>query len=95
MSRAFCLVCGAHEVRSPPQVFTQNISYSVVYVSTLMAILTMGKYANIKIEYYIIPQVNGFVNRLLENFLKWFSEIVCQVAKVQKESRYRGVAITL
>ena len=25
MSRAFCLVCGAHEVRSPPQVFTRNI----------------------------------------------------------------------
>ena len=45
MSRAFCLVCGAHEVRSPPQVFTQNISYSVVYVSTLRAILIMGKYA--------------------------------------------------
>jgi len=45
MSRAFCLVFGAHEVRSPPQVFTRNISYSVVYVSTLMAILIMGKYA--------------------------------------------------
>ena len=67
MSRAFCLVFGAHEVRSPPQVFTQNISYSVVYVSTSMAILIMGKYANIKIEYYIISQVSGFVNRFYEN----------------------------
>ena len=34
-----------HEVRSPPQVFTQNISYSIVYVSTLMAILIIGKYS--------------------------------------------------
>ena len=50
MSRAFCLVCGAHEVRSPPQVFTQNISYSVVYVSTLRAILIMGKYAISKLS---------------------------------------------
>lgn len=67
MSRAFCLVCGAHEVRSPPQVFTQNISYSVVYLSTLVAILMMGKYANIKIEYYIVPQVNGLVNGFFKN----------------------------
>ena len=50
MSRAFCLVCGAHEVRSPPQVFTQNISYSVVYVSTAMAILIIGKYAVSKLS---------------------------------------------
>ena len=50
MSRAFCLVCGAHEVRSPPQVFTQNISYSVVYVSTLVAILIMGKCAVSKLS---------------------------------------------
>ena len=70
MSRAFCLVCGAHEVRSPPQVFTQNISYSVVYVSTLVAILIMGKYAYAKIEFYIISQSNGFVNRFCENIFK-------------------------
>lgn len=58
----------------------------------------MGKYAYVKIEYYIISQVNGFVNRFLnfiEILLKIYSEIVWQVAKVQKESRYRGVSITL
>ena len=69
MSRAFCLVCGAHEVRSPPQVFTQNISYSVVYVSTLVAILIMGKCAYLKIEFYIISQIDEIVNMFCKNIL--------------------------
>ena len=32
------------------QVFAQNISYSVVYVSTLMTILIMGKHAVSKLR---------------------------------------------
>ncbi len=35
-----------------------------------MAILIMGKYGNIKIEYYIISQVNRFVNSFCENIFK-------------------------
>ena len=46
-----------HEVRSPPQVFTQNISYSIVYVSTLMAILIMGKYAISKLSIILYHKV--------------------------------------
>ena len=30
----------------------------------------MGKYAYAKIEYYIIPQVNGLVNRFHENIFQ-------------------------
>ena len=64
-----------HEVRSPPQVFTQNISYSVVSVSTLRAILIMGKYANIEIDYYIISQARGFVNMFYKNPKKFFAKL--------------------
>jgi len=35
-----------------------------------MAILIMGKYAHVKIEYYIISQINGFVNWILKNNFK-------------------------
>ena len=94
MSRAFCLVCGAHEVRSPPQVFTQNISYSVVYVSTLMAILIMGKYAISKLSVILYhKQMNlsiGFIK-----FLKNIFSNCLLVIKKDKESCYRGVWITL
>ena len=34
----------------------------------------MGKYAYVKIEYYIISQVNGFVNRFLKISRKIFFE---------------------
>ena len=71
MSRAFCLVCGAHEVRSPPQVFTQNISYSIVYVSTLMAILIMGKYAISKssiILYHKITDLSIGFTKFIEKY---------------------------
>ena len=57
----------------------------------------MGKYAYVKIEYYIISQANEFVNRFYDFliFLKIFSEIVCQMVKVQKKSRYPSVIYTL
>ena len=30
----------------------------------------MGKYAYVKIEYYIVSQTNGFVNGLLKNIFE-------------------------
>ena len=81
MSRAFCLVCGAHEVRSPPQVFTRNISYSIVYVSTLMAILIMGKYDISKssiILYHKTTSLSIGFTKLLEFFPKSLaSAVIC------------------
>jgi len=41
-----------------------------------MAILIMGKYANIKIEYYIISQTSGLVNR--------FGEFFCNFSVIAK-----------
>jgi hypothetical protein len=34
-----------------------------------VAILIMGKYTYVKIEYYIISQINAFVNSFLKNIL--------------------------
>ena len=36
----------------------------------------MGKYAYVKIEYYIISQVNEFVNRFLKNNFKKLQKII-------------------
>lgn len=54
----------------------------------------MGKYAYVKLSIILYHKLSdlsiGFMN-----FIEIFSEIVWQVAKVQKERRYRGVIITL
>ena len=39
----------------------------------------MGKYAYVKIEYHVVSQANGFVNRFYENYQKYFSKAVCKV----------------
>lgn len=58
----------------------------------------MGKYAYVKIEYYIVSQTNKFVNRFYGNFSKFSQKHFSNrfgVIKKAKESRYRGVVITL
>ena len=54
----------------------------------------MGKYAYVKLSIILYHKLTDLSMGFIE-FLKIFFEIVWQVAKVQKESRYRGVSITL
>ena len=68
-----------HEVRSPPQVFTQNISYSVVYVSTLVAILIMEKYATSKLS-VILYHKEASLSMDFQNFIKNFFWIQSKTA---------------
>ena len=54
----------------------------------------MGKYAYVKIEYYIISQINELVNMFCKISRKIFFKLPLG-GKKGKESRYRGVIITL
>ena len=72
MSRAFCLVFQAEQGSFSTASIHEKLSYSIVYVSTLRAILIMGKYAISKLSIILYHKQTDLSTGFAEFLEKYF-----------------------